>query len=347
MTTLGLTGTHVGCDTSNCGACTVHVNGDAVKSCTLLAVQADGAEVTTIEGMGPEGALHPLQEAFWEHHGLQCGYCTPGMIMASADLLRAQPDAVRGRRCARRSPATSAAVRATTTSSRPSWRPPTHDGNRRRALFVGQAMQRKEDPRLITGRARYVDDITPPGTLWCSFVRSPEAHAKITSIDKSAAEQRPRRASPSSPATTWRPRHRRRAADGLGAARRRGQTTRRTGRSPRTRSTTSATRSRVVIGDGRYADRRTPPRRCSSSTSRCRSVTDIEAALEDGSPLVHDELGTNECHQWSLGGGDIEAALRRAADVVIERRVVNHRIAGAPIEPRGVLADCRAAAADV
>ena len=85
--TLGLTGTHVGCDTSNCGACTVHLNGEAVKSCTLLAVQADGAEVKTIEGMGQEGALHPLQEAFWEHHGLQCGYCTPGMIMASIDII--------------------------------------------------------------------------------------------------------------------------------------------------------------------------------------------------------------------------------------------------------------------
>src|ERR1700743_283925 len=76
--TLGLTGTHVGCDTSNCGACTVHLNGEAIKSCTWPAVQADGAEITTIEGMGSEGHLHPLQDAFWEHHGLQCGYCTPG-----------------------------------------------------------------------------------------------------------------------------------------------------------------------------------------------------------------------------------------------------------------------------
>jgi carbon-monoxide dehydrogenase small subunit len=84
---LGLTGTHVGCDTSNCGACTVHLNGEAVKSCTVLAVQADGASVTTIEGLGTPEKLHPLQEAFWEHHGLQCGYCTPGMIMAAADLL--------------------------------------------------------------------------------------------------------------------------------------------------------------------------------------------------------------------------------------------------------------------
>src|SRR3954467_4418790 len=90
---LGLTGTHVGCDTSNCGACTVHLDGDAVKSCTILAVQADGGEVKTIEGMASaDGTLHPLQEAFWNDHALQCGYCTPGMIMSAADPLRATPN---------------------------------------------------------------------------------------------------------------------------------------------------------------------------------------------------------------------------------------------------------------
>jgi carbon-monoxide dehydrogenase small subunit len=89
---LNLTGTHVGCDTSQCGACTVHVDGHAVKSCTMLAVQADGAKVTTIEGMAPEGGLHPLQTAFWEKHGLQCGFCTPGMIMVAADLLATTPN---------------------------------------------------------------------------------------------------------------------------------------------------------------------------------------------------------------------------------------------------------------
>jgi carbon-monoxide dehydrogenase small subunit len=82
-----LTGTHVGCDTSQCGACTVHVDGQAIKSCTMLAVQADGSTVTTIEGMAPDDGLHPLQQAFWEKHGLQCGFCTPGMIMIAADLL--------------------------------------------------------------------------------------------------------------------------------------------------------------------------------------------------------------------------------------------------------------------
>ena len=89
---LALTGTHVGCDTTNCGACTVHLDGEAVKSCTVLAVQADGAEVKTIEGMADGEKLHPLQEAFWNDHGLQCGYCTPGMIMAAADLLNRNPN---------------------------------------------------------------------------------------------------------------------------------------------------------------------------------------------------------------------------------------------------------------
>ena len=88
---LGLTGTHIGCETSLCGACTVHVDGRAVKSCTLLAVQADGREVRTIEAMGEADALHPLQTGFWEEHGLQCGYCTPGMIMSAAELLAANP----------------------------------------------------------------------------------------------------------------------------------------------------------------------------------------------------------------------------------------------------------------
>ena len=90
--TLNLTGTHVGCDTSNCGACTVILNGSAVKSCTLFAVQADGGEVTTIEGLAKNGELHPLQEGFWEKHGLQCGFCTPGMILAASDLLNRNPN---------------------------------------------------------------------------------------------------------------------------------------------------------------------------------------------------------------------------------------------------------------
>jgi carbon-monoxide dehydrogenase small subunit len=89
---LSLTGTHVGCDTSQCGACTVVLDGQAVKSCTILAVQADGSQITTIEGLKQDGKLHPLQESFWNKHGLQCGYCTPGMIMSAYGLLDKNPD---------------------------------------------------------------------------------------------------------------------------------------------------------------------------------------------------------------------------------------------------------------
>ncbi len=88
---LRLTGTHIGCDTSQCGACTVLVDGRSVKSCTMFAVQADGSAITTIEGLAPEGQLHPLQQGFWEEHGLQCGFCTPGMIMAAVTLLNDNP----------------------------------------------------------------------------------------------------------------------------------------------------------------------------------------------------------------------------------------------------------------
>lgn len=88
---LGLTGTHVGCEHGICGACTVLVNGEAARSCLMLAVQAEGAEILTVEGLAQDGQLHPLQEAFWEHHGLQCGFCTPGMLLAAYDLLKVNP----------------------------------------------------------------------------------------------------------------------------------------------------------------------------------------------------------------------------------------------------------------
>ena len=89
--TVGLTGTNIGCDTSSCGACTLHMNGESVKSCTVLAVQADGADILTIEGLATDGELHPMQEAFRQNHGLQCGYCTPGMVMAAVGLLDENP----------------------------------------------------------------------------------------------------------------------------------------------------------------------------------------------------------------------------------------------------------------
>ena len=240
--TLGLTGTHVGCDTSNCGACTVHLDGEAVKSCTVLAVQADGAEVTTIEGMGRDDDLHPLQTAFWENHGLQCGYCTPGMIMAAADLLahnagplgggdprgaRGQPlplhglsehrqgRAGRGRpdaRSARPSPAGGGVMSA---RPRPERTAPGGNGHVGRSLQAQGGPAPDHGPGHLRRRHR-----AARACCYAAIVRSPEAHATHR-LDRHLGGQggrgrrrrlhrrghgRPRRAVP----------------DGLGAAGRRG-----------------------------------------------------------------------------------------------------------------------------
>ena len=205
---LGKTGTLVGCDTSNCGACTVHLNGQSVKSCSVLAVQADGGEVTTIEGVARDGKLHPVQEAFHENHALQCGYCTPGMIMQSIDLLSDNPDptedevreGIEGNLC--RCTGYQNIVKAVQSAAqkmKPGAPAETPDHGRsgpvtavaEPGLEVGKARVRKEDARLITGRSRYTDAITPPGTLHLHVVRSPVAHATITGIDASAAKQAP------------------------------------------------------------------------------------------------------------------------------------------------------------
>ena len=207
---------------------------------------------------------------------------------------------------------------------------PAHD------LHVGRALRRKEDPRLITGRARYIDDISLSGTVWAALVRSPEAHAKIVSIDTSAALERPDvtavftgqdltdLAGPLPMA--WvppgvevnNPEHWPLARD---AVRHVGDPV------------------AVVLGDDRYAvvD---AAEHVAVQYEPLPVVIDAEAAIAGG-PFVHEELGTNKVHEWSLSGGDIEAGFA-AADVVVERRVINHRTAGAPIEPRGVLADYRA-----
>ena len=179
----------------------------SVKSCTVLAVQADGHEVTTVEGLATNGELHPMQQAFHENHALQCGFCTPGMIMQSGRPAEGQPESRPRQRSATASRATCAGAPATRTSSRPSWprrrqarvmtvteeRRLTARGRRRRAAA-------RRTPRLITGRTRWTDNIVLPGMLHMAIVRSPFAHATIT-LDRHVRRQgRARRASPCSPA---------------------------------------------------------------------------------------------------------------------------------------------------
>ena len=192
---LGLTGTHVGCDTSNCGACTVHLDGEAVKSCTVLAVQADGCEVTTIEGLAQDGELHPMQRAFHEEHALQCGYCTPGHDHERGLPARAEPRPERGGDAPRPRGQPLPLHRV------PEHRPCACSPRPRRSAMAtddelgasAQSVLRKEDAPLITGQGRYVDDIKLPGMAFAAFVRSPHAHARISSIDSSAARGHARR----------------------------------------------------------------------------------------------------------------------------------------------------------
>ena len=199
---LNLTGTHVGCDTSQCGACTVIIDGRSAKSCTILAVQADGCEVTTIEGLATGGHLHALQEAFWEEHGLQCGYCTPGMILSAVNLLSDNPQPTE-RQIREGISGNSAAAPDTSTSSTPSSTPPARWAPvRKRGVamaatspvlpkLVGQRVKRREDPRLIQGRGTYVDDVKIAGMQHMAFKRSDIAHGRIRSIDTSAAAGMP------------------------------------------------------------------------------------------------------------------------------------------------------------
>ena len=179
-------------------ACTVLLDGESVKSCTMLAAQADGREVTTIEAMADGDTMHPLQDAFHRNHGLQCGYCTPGMIMAAASYLKENPDADRGGR-----------PRVAGGQPLPLHRLPEHrevDPRRRRLherregmrgtamatteTFIGQPVLRKEDPELLTGQAKFIDNMTMPGMVWMAMVRPPYVHATIDGVDTSRRRRR-------------------------------------------------------------------------------------------------------------------------------------------------------------
>ena len=189
---LGLTGTKIGCDTTSCGACTVLLNGESVKSCTMFAVQADGADIMTIEGLATNGEFHPMQQAFHEHHGLQCGYCTAGMVMAAVSLLEEHPnpteadvrEGLEGNLC--RCTGYHNIVKAVLAAA-------GSGGERMTAVIGHPSTLRREDAPILTGEARYVDDLAVPGALHMALVRSPHAHARISSVDSSAAAADARR----------------------------------------------------------------------------------------------------------------------------------------------------------
>jgi aerobic carbon-monoxide dehydrogenase large subunit len=187
----GLTGTHVGCEHGVCGACTVLADGEPVRSCLMLAVQADGREFTTVEGLGRPERLSALQEAFTAEHGLQCGFCTPGILLTLEESLAVHPEAteaeLRGAlsgnlcRCTGYQNIIAAALRA---AGRPAAGPASSLGPQ---TPLGAAIHRREDRRLLTGTATFVDDLAVPGAVHAYFLRSPHAHARITAVDADAA----------------------------------------------------------------------------------------------------------------------------------------------------------------
>ena len=344
---LGLTGTNVGCDTSSCGTCTIHLDGESVKSCTVLAVQADGRAVTTIEGLATNGTMHPMQQAFQDNHALQCGFCTPGMIMAAVSLLRTTRTRPRTR-SATASRATSAAAPATTTSSRPCrpWRARRgRHGNHRTAGQVrrgpGPAQggpRAHHGPGALHGRhhrARDALDVHGAQPVrarqdqrasTCPRPRPRPAWWPPTARPTWARTSRPRWSWPGRSPTTSRPRP--------------------TSRWPPTRPGAWATPS-PWSSPRRACRPRTPPSWSRSTGSRSPAVTDIEAAMADGAPLVHDDLGTNVSCTWGFAT-DSPAPRRNPAGpyfddpslVKIKERYRIERLIPNAMEPRSVVADC-------
>ena len=318
--TLGLTGTNVGCDTSSCGSCTVLLDGESVKSCTLLAAQADGREVTTIEGLASNGDLHPLQEAFHRNHGLQCGYCTPGMLLAAASYLKENP-----------TPTEEDVRESLGGQPLPLHRLPEHrevDPRRRRVherreglrrvrmatteLYIGAEVLRKEDPELVTGQANFIDnhDAARHGV---DGDGAPAVRPRDDQLDRHVRGEvdarRRRRLHGGRPARSGRCRSSGRSP--------------RTSRSPcttrsrRTRSASTATRS-PWSWPRRASRRSTRPRTSRSTSPSSRPSTTMEDAMADGAPLIHEELGSNVTVHWSHGGAGDQGIFESAPVIVQE-----------------------------
>jgi carbon-monoxide dehydrogenase large subunit len=343
---LRLTGVHIGCDTSQCGACSVLLDGLAVKSCTVLAVQAHGHDVVTIEGLTPDEGLAPLQQAFQKHHALQCGFCTPGMVIGAHSLLEinAHPsqeeirEGIRGNRC--RCTGYQNIVRAIFSASSPADQQQSENLSSSKPAasakpkHIGARAERLEDPRFLTGQATYVDDIQLHGMLHMDILRSPFAHARIRRIDVSKTQTMPgvvaiyvgeqlRAVVPLLPSASGLPGlkvpdHHALAVDtvrfvGEGVA--------------------------LVVAQDRFAAR--DAREAIEVEYEALPVTiDLDHALQADAPLVHEQFGDNIAFTFPIGN-DVQTALDES-EVVIRERMENQRLIPNPMETRGIVADYRA-----
>ena len=326
---LGLPGTKRACNEGECGSCTVLLDGLAVNSCLTLAVQSQGRSITTIEGLGRAGALHPIQRAFVEHHAAQCGYCTPGMIMTAAGLLAVNPhptepeikQAIRGNLC--RCTGYTKIVEAIQAAAGAATRTPEPSRTNGRSV-VGKSLPRVDALEKVTGKAAYVFDMAMPGMLWGEILRSPYPHARITRIDTSRA-----RAHPGVLAVAT-------GADFASYPR--------FGAFVQDETALAIDRVRYM-GEGVAAVCAVDERIALEALELIDvdyqplpGVYDPEAAMHEGAPALHDGVERNVVAHNRVIGGDIDKGFAEA-DLVFEDRFVTSRQCHVCMEPHGCIAD--------
>lgn len=335
---LSLTGTHVGCEHGVCGSCTVSFNGVPIRSCLMLAVQGDGAEITTVEGLAANGALNALQQAFKKHHALQCGFCTPGFLMTATALLRHERPledgevrkAVSGHLC--RCTGYQNIVRAIVEASggRSAEHSPHEKARSAATRFIGAPMQRAEDNELLTGKGVFVDDIDFPGMLHAFVVRSIHAHAKILRIDTSAAKGAPGVVD----VVTF---------EDLGAVRKLPLTIPHPNLKPLTEFPLAKEKVRyvgepvaVIVAASRHLAEDAAPL-VQVDYQPLAPCVDIEQALAPNAPLVHERESDNVAGFMKQSAGNVEKVFAEADHVVKETLRV-HRGGCQAIETRGIVA---------
>ena len=328
----------IGCDTSQCGACTVLMDGVAVKSCTTLAVQADGARVTTIEGLAENGELTPLQDAFWAKHGLQCGFCTPGMVFAAHEILRTNPNpspeqirhGLEGNMCRCTATRTSSALcrpRLPIRGARGSgWAMTTVNAAPARVFGSGPEAR---GPAALTGTARYTADFTLPGMVHAAILRSPHGHARIRRIDTSRAKGAPgvvavftgadtESALKAIPCAWLLPN------SGLNVAPYRAIA------SDVVRYVGDAVAVVVAASDAQAADALDL---IEVDYEPLPAVVNPQKAAAEGAPQLHQEAPGNVAFHWTVAGGDVDAAFN-SAPVVLRDRIIQQRLIPTAIESR-------------
>jgi carbon-monoxide dehydrogenase large subunit len=333
---LALTGTHVGCEHGVCGSCTVQMNGAPVRSCLMLAVQADQSEITTVEGLSDKGSLGPLQQAFKKHHALQCGFCTPGFLMTADALLRNNGpltdaevrQAVSGNLC--RCTGYQNIVDAIVETSGGKLEPRTDHDHAASSKFIGARVERAEDNELLSGKGVYVDDIDLPGTLHAHVVRSVHARAKILRVDSSAAK----RAAGVVDVVTF---------EDLGAVRKLPLTIPHPNLKPLTEFPMAKDQVRyvgepvaVIVAQSRHLAEDAAPL-VEIDYEVLPGCIDIEKALAPDAPLVHEGEPDNVGGFMKQSTGNVEKVFAEA-DHVIKETLRVHRGGCHAIETRGIVA---------